>query len=445
MIKTKRGLELPIGGAPQQVLTETKKPRTVAVLGPDFVGMKPTMAVVEGERIKCGQTLFAAKKTSGLVFTAPAAGTVAAINRGAKRALQSVVIDVDGEQAEEFVTGHATKLSRDEIVSNLVASGLWVSFRTRPFSRVPALDAQPQSIFVTAMDTNPLAADPLIAITERAEAFADGLDMIAELTSGKVFICQAAGKFLPNGHNTRLVPSEFAGVHPAGLAGTHIHFLDPVGAGKTVWTIGYQDVIAVGHLFQTGALDSTRIVALGGPSVIKPRLIKTLLGASTDELVAGELKVDEESRVISGSVLAGHTATGPLAFLGRYHQQVSVLAEDRQRRLLGYLTPGVRKHSVLPIYLSGWGKRKTLEFTTTLNGGVRGMVPLGTYDKMMPQDILATQLMRALLVGDVERAINLGCLELDEEDVALCTYACPGKYEFGPVLRNMLNQIEKEG
>ena len=444
MISTKKGMDLPIGGAPEQTLADTKAPRSVAVLGPDYVGMKPTMAVKEGDVVKRGTELFSDKKTPGVIFTAPAAGRVSAVNRGAKRALVSVVIDVEGDAAESFASGAGARGSRQSIVDNLVKSGLWTSFRTRPFSRVPELAAEPHSIFVTAMDTNPLAADPLVVINERQQDFAVGLDVIAELTAGAVHVCHEAGKTIPAGENSRLSAAEFAGPHPAGLAGTHIHFLDPVHAEKSVWSIGYQDVIAIGQLFTTGELDSSRVVALAGPGVARPRLIKTLLGASTDELTAGELN-DGEQRVISGSVLSGHRAHSGLAFLGRYHNQVSVIPEDRERKLLGYLTPGSNKHSVFPIYLAKWLGRKTIDFTTTSNGSTRGMVPIGTYDTLMPQDILATQLMRSLLVGDVERAINLGCLELDEDDIALCTYACPGKYEYGPVLRQMLNQIQKEG
>jgi len=442
MISIKKGLDLPIGGAPVQSLGDTKNPRTVAVLGPDYIGMKPTMAVREGDRVKRGQEIFSDKKTPGVIFTAPAAGTISAINRGAKRALESVVIDVDGDDSERFDSSQAH--DRAGVENVLVASGLWTALRTRPFSRVPELGSAPHSIFVNAMDTNPLAGDPLIVINDRGEAFAAGLDGLAKLTEGKVFICHEAGKSVPAGTDPKLTPSEFAGVHPAGLPGTHIHFLDPVSANKTVWTIGYQDVIAIGHLLLTGELDSSRVVALAGPGVSSPRLIRTLLGASLEELGAGEL-VDGEQRVISGSVFAGHAARGGLAFLGRYHNQVSVLPEDRARYFLGYLTPGANTHSVFPVFLSSWLGKKKIDFTTTTNGSTRAMVPIGTYDKVMPMDILATQLMRALLVGDIERAINLGCLELDEEDVALCTYACPGKYEYGPVLRQLLNQIQKEG
>ncbi|MEM7219126.1 MAG: Na(+)-translocating NADH-quinone reductase subunit A [Pseudomonadota bacterium] len=443
MITIKKGLDLPIGGAPAITLDD-KPPRTVAVLGPDYIGMKPTMAVREGDRVVAGQELFTDKKTPGVRFTAPAAGTVSAINRGAKRVLLSVVVDVQGDEAETFAAGTPGTMGRDAIVETLVASGLWPALRTRPFSRVPEIDAEPSAIFVTAMDTNPLAGDAHFIISQAEEAFAAGVDALAELTRGTVYVCHEAGKEPPVGSNPRVRTEAFGGVHPAGLAGTHIHFLEPVHANKTVWTIGYQDVIAVGRLLQTGRLDSSRTVALAGPGIRNPRLLRTTLGASTDELTAGEL-ADGEQRTVSGSVLAGHTARGALAFLGRYHNQVCVLPEGRERKLFGYLTPGPKSHSVFPIYLSAWRKRRALDFSTTTNGSTRGMVPIGTYDSVMPLDILATQLMRALLVGDIERAINLGALELDEEDVATCTYACPGKYEFGPVLRTVLDQIHKEG
>jgi len=447
MIRIKRGLDLPIGGAPEALIEDARAVRSVAVLGNDYVGMKPTMAVREGDVVKRGDVLFTDKKTAGVQYTAPVAGRIAAINRGAKRALLSVVIDVDGDAEVSFPAhdaGQLKALARDAVVENLVASGLWTAFRTRPFSRTPALDAAPYAIFVTAIDTNPLAGDPRKIIDTAREAFAEGLDLIAKLTEGRVYLCCAPGSELPRGSDPKVQVEEFVGPHPAGLPGTHIHFLAPVGARRSVWHIGYQDVIAIGRLFTTGRLPSERVVALGGPGAARPRLLRTVLGASTDELTAGELDSGAQ-RVISGSVLSGRAARGAEAYLGRYHVQVSVLPEDRTRRLFGYLSLGPDRHSVFPIYLSSWLGTKPVSFTTTTNGSPRGMVPIGTYERVMPLDMLATQLLRSLLVGDVEMAINLGCLELDEEDLALCTYACPSKYEYGPVLRNLLTTIEKEG
>lgn len=447
MIKTRQGLDLPIAGAPEQRIDDTRAPRSVAVLGDDYPGMKPTMAVQEGDVVRLGQVLFTDKKTPGVAYTAPGAGRVSQINRGAKRALLSVVVELDGDAQESFAQTDAAALeglARDAVVDNLVASGLWTALRTRPYSKVPPIDGQPAALFVTAMDTNPLAADPAVVIADDPEAFSNGLKVLAKLTEGAVHVCHAPGFEPPMAAAGQIRSETFSGPHPAGLAGTHIHFLDPVGAAKTVWTIGYQDVMAVGRLFVTGRLDPSRIVAIGGPGAQNPRLLRTRLGANIDELTAGELG-EGAQRAISGPVLSGRTAAGPVAYLGRYHQQVTVLPEDSERQLFGYLSPGLDRHSVFPIYLSKWLGKKQVSFSTTTNGSPRGMVPIGTFETVMPMDILPTQLLRALLVGDIETAIGLGCLELDEEDLALCTYACPGKYEYGPVLRNMLTQIEKEG
>ena len=223
-----------------------------------------------------------------------------------------------------------------------------------------------------------------------------------------------------------------------------MHFLDPVSASKSVWQIGYQDVIAIGKLFTTGQLWVERVIALAGPVVNQPRLLRTRLGACLQSLSAGELQPGL-NRVISGSVFGGRTARGPFAYLGRYHQQVSCLHEGDERELLHYLRAGVNKHSVLNIFVSKLAAAKRFAFDTSTNGSPRAMVPVGNYEAVMPLDILPTQLLRYLIVGDSEMAQKLGCLELDEEDLALCTYVCAGKYEYGPILRDNLTRIEKEG
>ena len=446
MIELKKGLDLPVAGKPRQEIEDAPAASRVGVLGSDYPGLRPTMKVVEGDVVQIGTPLLEDKKNPGVVVTSPAAGKIEAIIRGEKRALTAVVIAVEGDRSKLFESYGSQAMGRitaEEVTKVLRMSGLWTSFRTRPFSKVPVLGSNPHSIFVTAMDSNPLGVDAALVITEKAVEFALGLDVIAKLTDGAVHVCQKPGKFLPIGHESKIKVHEFDGPHPAGLPGTHIHFIDPVGPSKTVWHIGYQDVIAIGHLFQKGRIDPTRVVALGGPGVKNPRLLRTRIGADLAELSAGEL-ADGEQRVISGSVLAGHTALGSRAFLGRYHNQISVIPEERERRLLGYLEPGMDRHSVFPAFLSRWFGQQNVKFTTSSNGSPRAMVPIGTFEDVMPHDVLPTQLLRALLVGDLENAINLGCLEFDEEDMALCTYACPGKYEYGPVLRNMLTMIEKE-
>ena len=445
MIKIKQGLDLPISGSPEQTITDGKAPRSVAVIGFDYVGMKPTMAVAEGDRVKKGQLLFTDKKSPGIRYTAFAGGTISAINRGEKRILQSIVIDVDGQEEEEQFHAYQPEalagLSAEQVEALLNESGLWTALRTRPFSKVPALGTRPASVFVTAIDTHPLAANPELIIKEHAEAFEQGVNILGKLSGGKIFLCKAPGANIPAGIANS---EEFAGPHPAGLPGTHIHFLDPVSANKTVWQVNYQDVIAVGKLFTTGKLFTDRVVSLAGPQVEKPRLVRTRLGASTDELCAGELKA-ATNRIISGSVFGGRTANGPFAYLGRYHHQVTVLEEGNERILLGWVNPTVDRFSILRVLTSGLSKSRLFNFTTTTNGSERAMVPIGNYEKVMPLDILATQLLRAIIVGDTETAQKLGALELEEEDLALCSFVCAGKYEYGPLLRDNLTRIELEG
>ena len=297
---------------------------------------------------------------------------------------------------------------------------------------------------MTAIDTNPLAADPAVIIAENAQAFEAGLAVVSRLTDGKVFVCKQAGSQVPSSSIPQVEVHEFGGVHPAGLVGTHIHHLDAVSASKQVWHIGYQDVIAYGHLFLTGEISTDRVISLAGPRVKNPRLVKTQLGASLDDLVAGELE-DGDNRVISGSVLSGSTSAGPQAFLGRYHVQVSVLLEGREKELFGWIRPGSDKFSVTRTFLSHLTPSRLFKMTTSTGGSKRAMVPMGNYERVMPLDILPTPLLRDLISRDLDGAITLGALELDEEDLALCTFVCPGKYEYGSILRDCLTTIEKEG
>jgi Na+-transporting NADH:ubiquinone oxidoreductase subunit A len=451
LFKLKQGLDLPITGRPEQTIHPSRPVRHVALIGADYVELKPSMLVAEGDTVQLGQPLFEDKKRPGVFYVAPGSGVVKAIHRGARRVLQSVVIALDEKEAPPFRIFEARspeallRLDRDSVVKTLLESGLWTALRTRPFSKIPDPQSQPAHIFVSAMDTHPLAANPAPLIEAESEAFQHGLRALSRLTQGKVWVCHAPDTKppVPQGVST-IDAAQFEGPHPAGLPGTHIHCVSPVHAHKTVWSVNYQDVMAIGHLFLSGQIWTERIVALGGPVVDKPRLIRTRLGASLEELTNGELKYGE-NRVISGSVFGGRTAKGPNAYLGRYHLQVSCLKEGTDREFLHYLRAGHEKHSVMNLYLSKLSPGKLFDFTTTTQGSPRAMVPIGNYEEVMPLDILPTQLLRSLIVGDTEMAQKLGALELDEEDLALCTYVCAGKYEYGPILRENLSRIEKEG
>ena len=446
--RIRKGLDLPIAGVPEQTIEAAPPVKRVALLGDDHLGMKPTMLVAVGDSVKLGQPVFTDKKTPGVTFTSPGCGKVVSVNRGAKRRFESLVIELDGDDEETFDSYTPLELGdldREKAHQNLLASGLWTALRTRPFSKVPVPSSVPHAIFVTAMDTRPLAADPSLIIKPRQTEFISGLRVLKRLTEGKIHVCAKAGAEFSVGNPGQVRMAEFDGPHPAGLVGTHIHLIDPVNDKKTVWTIHYQDVIAIGKLFTTGKLDVERVVALGGPVVERPRLLRTRMGASTDDLTAGSVP-SEGVRVISGSVLDGHTAEGNVAFLGCYNLQVSVIADTVERPLLGWLAPGSDKYSITRTFLSALtGIGKKFAFNTAAHGERRPIIPIGVFEKVMPLDFEPVALLKSLVIGDTEQAQALGCLELDEEDLSLCSFVDPGKSAFGRHLRNVLTNIEREG
>ena len=445
LIKLTKGLDIPIEAPPEQTIQDAPAVGSVALLGADYMGLRPAVVVHEGERVALGQPLFTDKNDPRVHYVSPGSGTVTAINRGARRALLSIVITLEGDDELEFNAyepSDITTLSEAQVKENLLASGLWTALRTRPFSRVPSPDARPDALFVNAMDSNPLAADPEVVVAQ--EDFLNGLRVLGKLGENGLFLCKAEDAEIPGAHLPGVQVAEFTGPHPAGLVGTHIHHLAPVINGRSAWYVNYQDAMAVGRLFTTGRLPVERVVSLGGPVVKRPRLLRTRLGASLRDLTEQELE-DVDCRVVSGSILSGRRAADALAYLGRYHLQVSVLAEGRQRHFLGWLAPGSRRFSASRAFLYSLLPKRLLPLTTSQNGSPRAMIPVGAYERVVPLDVLPTQLLRALVVGDTEMARQLGCLELDEEDLALCSFVCPSKYEFGPALREALTRIEKEG
>ena len=468
--KIEKGLDLPIPGKPLQVIRGTSPCTRVALMADDFPGMKPRMHVAAGDTVKRGQVLFEDRKQPGVMHTSPAAGRILGVNRGEKRALQSIVIDLsEGERrndpgddefaAFESYTGASPEsLSGDQIRALLVESGLWTALRARPYSKVPSPAGSADALFITATDTNPLAPLPEVVLADQLDDFRLGSSLVAKLIDGPTYLCVGEHSELGDDAPAGVKVERFGGPHPSGTVGLHIHELRPVSREKSVWHLGYQDVAAIGRLFTTGHLDVTRVISIAGPNVEDPRLERSRIGACISEIISSDLAQvrtgaaqdpeasEKEIRAISGSVLSGKRAHGEIFdYLGRYERQVSLLEEDREHVFLGWLSPGADLHSTARIYLSKIFAPERFRFTTNTNGSQRAMVPIGQYEKVMPMDIMPTFLLRALVVGDTERAESLGILELDEEDLALCTYVCPGKVNYGPLLRQNLEIIEKEG
>jgi len=440
-----KGLDIPISGAPRPWLEPGKPVRHAALLGLDYVGLKPSMAVREGDQVPVGQLLFTDKKNPGVRFTAPVGGRIVAINRGPQRRFESMVIEIGGDDRLVFETGGSGQADPVAIKEVLVASGLWTALRARPFGKVPNLEAKPTALFVTAMATDPLAVDPAVVIAEAADDFGLGLRMVRTLAP-KTYLCCRPNFSLPAANLPGITVARFSGPHPAGLAGTHIHFIEPVRQGKEVWHLGFQDVIAIGHLFRTGYLRTHTVIALAGPAMLNPRLIRTVPGAALDELCVDEFP-QATSRLVSGSVLSGHTAVGHVAYLGRYDQQVCALPDRDGSGLFSWLRPGADRFSRLPVFLSAFAapRAEGLAMSTAAWGGRRAIFPLGTYERVLPLNLVATPLLKSIAMGNTEKAAELGCLELVEEDLALCSFVCPGKNDFGPMLRHVLTRIEADG
>ena len=437
MIKTSKGLNLPISGTPDPIISDTPNVTSVSLLANDFVGMKPTMMVKVGDIVKRGTKLFEDKKNPGIFFTSPAGGTVKDINRGDKRKFLSVEVEVSENEDAEYFEYENTSEGLTELLIN---TGLWNAFRTRPFNRTPKVGSLPDAVFVNACDTNPLSVDPYFIIDQDRDDFKNGLEALTRLFSCPIHCTYQNNNFEIN--VDKINYCQVSGPHPAGLSSTHISQLYPVSINKIAWTINYQDIISLGYLLKNKSLRTHKIIALGGPSVFKPSLISARISGNIDQLTAG--KIDNNSRVVSGSLIYGHASEGIMNYLGFYDSIISTIPDEANDIFLNWLMPGSNLHSKLNVFSSSLLKPNKFTFNVSLNGGDRAIVPVGSYDEILPMDILVPQLLKALVVGDIEQAVELGMLELAPEDLALASYICPSKYDYCSILANNLNNLYLE-
>ena len=439
MIKISKGLDLPISGTPSLTIADEPKCSSVSLLGNDFVGMKPTMMVKVGEKVKAGQKIFEDKKNPGIFYTSPAGGEVKSINRGDKRRFLSIEIEIsDNEDFEYFDISQ--EHGPNEIRQCLISSGTWNVFRTRPFNRTPSIDSSPKALFINCCDTNPLSTDPYNVINQDKDLFDEGLKILSSLFDCNIHLCYQNDNF--DISNKHIQYHQFKGPHPAGLTGTHISKIHPVNLNNSVWSINYQDVMAIGYLKINQKIRTHKIISLGGPSVFEPSLLNVRICGNIDEISAGKIK--ENCRLISGSVLHGHTSEGVMSYLGFYDSQISCLPDEVNEIFMNWLMPGSNLHSKLNVFLSSFIKPKNFIFNTSIGGGDRAIVPISSYEEVIPMNILVTQLLKALVVGDTEMAIDLGMLELVPEDLALCSYVCPSKYDYASILMDNLNNLYLE-
>jgi Na+-transporting NADH:ubiquinone oxidoreductase subunit A len=440
-IRIRRGLDLPIPGVASGEVQAAPTIRRVGLLGADYPGLHLRSLVAVGDTVALGQPLLVDRREPSLCVTAPGSGHVAAIHPGERRTIEAVEIALGaGEERrwEPQPPGSLAQQPRSAVVSRLCESGLWCALRERPFDKVPSPGAVPAAIFVTALDTHPLAPPPELAVGEHAENFAHGLAVLTALTADVVYLCRGVGSPISGRGQARVREVEFSGPHPAGLAGTHVHHLARIRAGRSVWTLGYADVIAMGKLFTTGRLWTERIVSVAGPGVRDPHHLRVRLGASTEELLRN-LIIEEPCHIVSGSLLAGHTAAGRAAFVGRGHLQVSALPEASDAERASWWGVGWRGRA-----------RRLLPWRRAVFAG-RGedtapgpFLPLPDFERVVPFDLPVLPLLRALVVGDDEGAAALGALELSEEDLALCSFLCPSHIDYGARLRLVLERLEAQ-
>ena len=414
-IRLRKGIDVALRGAPKQEVGDGQPVRSVGLLGHDYPGIRPNFRVQTGDQVCRGDVLFVDRKRPEIAFTSPATGIVTSVNHGHRRSLDSIVVSISEDDDPKIFEIADGIPSRSDMAELLQKSGQWTAFLSRPFGRIPDPNDSPDGIFVTAIDTNPLAGDACVAIAPYITQFRHGLRAIKVLTEGQIFVCQPPGE--PMARDDDHIQTVFCeGPHPAGLAGTHIHALMPVSAQRQVWQIGYQDIVAIGHLIETGEVWTDRIISLAGPGVCRPRLVRTRLGADLGDLLEGESR-DAHQRVISGSVLSGKIA----GHLGRYHTQVSVLDAE----------------------LSSSSSRLARLVSAFPKAPAGPLIPLEAFERALSLNILAVPLMRALSVGDTDMAERLGCRELLEEDVALLSYLCPGGADYSTLLRLALDELEE--
>lgn len=445
VVKLKKGLDIRIKGNAEKIFIKADTPQTYAVKPIDFPGLIPKLIVKPGNDVKAGSPLFYDKHKPEVKFTAPVSGKIVAINRGERRKILEVVIQADSEvKYESFKKAVPSDLSKEEVKENLLNSGLWPFIRQRPYAIIANPADTPKAIFISAFDTAPLAPDYDFLVKGENDAFQNGIDALSKLTEGKIHL-SLNSSFPPSDVFTKAKGVEFhyfKGPHPAGNAGIQIHYIDPVNKGDVVWYIGPWEVIMIGKLFIQGQIDISRIVALAGSEVDKPRYYKTYHGGNIEQVVKGNIN-SKNVRYISGNVLTG-THIPVNGYLGFYDSQISVIPEGNHYEFFGWILPGFKKFSNAHSYPT-WlmpGKQYTLH--TNLNGGERAFVFSGEYEKVLPMDIFPVHLLKAILVEDIDLMENLGIYEVAEEDFALCEYVCTSKTEVQKILRNGFELMIKE-
>lgn len=445
IIKLRKGLNIRIRGKAEKIFIKADLADKFALQPSDFPGLTPKLTVKVDDIVKAGSPLFYDKYRPEVLFTSPVSGKVSAINRGGRRRILEVVVDADREILyETFRQADPSGLSRGDVTDNLLKSGLWPFIRQRPYAIIANPKDEPKAIFISCFDYAPLAPDYDFVVKGEAEAFQKGIDAVSMLTSGKVHLGLNADYPAADVYEKAkgAEVTYFKGKHPAGNVGVQIHHVDPVNKGEVVWYLYPQDVITIGRLFQKGIVDMSRIVALTGSEVKTARYYKTMMGATIKDMVSNNVE-EGELRYISGNVLTGSEISAD-GYIGFYDSQITVIPEGTYCEFLGWAMPGFKKYSVSKTFLAWLMPGKEFKIDTNVKGGVRAFVLTGQYEKVLPMDIFPVQLLKAIIVEDIDLMENLGIYEVAEEDFALCEFVCASKIEAQSIIRNGIELMIKE-
>jgi len=445
-IKIKKGLNIKLAGEAIKEFLNLPLPDTFVIKPPDFIGLTPKLLVKEGDDVQAGTVLFSDKNNEAIKFCSPVSGEVIEIVRGEKRKLLEVKILADKEITYvAFDKADPNDLSREEVIHSLLNSGAWPFIRQRPFGMIANPNETPKSVFISAFDSNPLAPDMDFIMEGNDTLFQTGLDALKKLTAGKVHLNIHAGitkaKVFTNAKGVEI--NKMDGPHPAGNVGVQIHHIDPINKGEVVWCIQPQDVLIIGKLFVQGIFDASRVIVLTGPPVNSPKYYKTLVGSSIKNIISKAGLKEGEDRIISGNVLTGKQIP-PDGYLNFYDTQVTVIREGHEHEFMGWLAPGMSKFSLSRTFFSWLTPNKQYHLNTNLHGEERPFVVTGEYEKVFPMDIYPVQLLKSILIEDIEMMENLGIYEVVEEDFALCEFVCTSKIESQAIIRRGLDIIRKE-
>ena len=447
IIKLRKGLDINLQGKAVESLVEVPMASMYAVSPLDYENVTPKLLVKVGDKVKAGTPLFFDKNNTRVLYCSPVSGTVSAVNRGEKRKILNVTVEADKEQvSEEFAVLDLQKASREDVIEMLLKSGLWTMIQQRPYGIVANPADQPKAVFVSAFDSAPLAPCMNFVLKGQKENLQKGMEVLAKLAGGNVNLsvrANAAGEMSSlNGVNIHT----FEGKHPVGNVGVQIHHIDPICKGDIVWTVGIQDVAAIGRLFSTGKVDLHKVVALTGSEVENPQYYRIISGAPIASIVEGNIKKQAEGdsvRIISGNVFTGKKVAID-GYISATASQVTVIPEGDKYEMLGWIAPRFGKFSVSRSYFSWLCPKKQYKLDTNLNGGPRPFVVTGLFEEYLPMDIYPMYLFKAIVAGDLDKMENLGIYEIVEEDVALCEFVDPSKTEIQQLVRDGINLMIKE-